>query len=186
MCFLLIFFFFFRWCSCPCVAFSLRHFFLLRPGQLTSSLTHSPPLPSRAAILHVLENQVYMTGSLPTPTCSDTVKDGNYAATLSVESALVYGPLAEEEMARWLILNGPLSVALDAMGMDYYSGGIDMGEVLYGVHVPQYDRMMNGFFFFIEINLFFGLEKGKKIPPLPFLVLLLCIKDVYSSIIVHP
>ncbi|CAN0073970.1 unnamed protein product, partial [Ectocarpus fasciculatus] len=31
----------------------------------------------------------------------------------------------EDAMARFLILNGPLSVALDAMGMDYYSEGID-------------------------------------------------------------
>lgn len=68
-------------------------------------------------------------GDLPFPTCSDTVKDGNYAATLSFESSLVYGPCAEDLMARWLIVNGPLSVALDAMGMDYYSDGIDMGEV---------------------------------------------------------
>ncbi|CAM9645894.1 unnamed protein product [Pylaiella littoralis] len=71
--------------------------------------------------------KVYM-GDLPFPTCSDTVKDGNYAATLSFESSLVYGPCAEDLMARWLIVNGPLSVALDAMGMEYYSDGIDMGE----------------------------------------------------------
>ncbi|CAN0539706.1 unnamed protein product, partial [Ectocarpus sp. 12 AP-2014] len=55
-------------------------------------------------------------------------KDGNYAATLSIEVALAEDSMTEEAMARWLILNGPLSVALDAMGMDYYSEGIDMGE----------------------------------------------------------
>lgn len=74
--------------------------------------------------------QVYMDG--PTshpPVCADVVKDGNYAATLSLEVAVSEGKMTEEAMARWLILNGPLSVALDASGMDYYSGGIDMGEV---------------------------------------------------------
>lgn len=63
------------------------------------------------------------------PVCADVVKDGNYAATLSLEVAVAEGTMTEEAMARWLILNGPLSVALDASGMDYYSGGIDMGEV---------------------------------------------------------
>lgn len=78
-----------------------------------------------------------MTGDLPSPTCSDTVKEGNYAANLSVESEIVYGPLAEDEMARRLILNGPLSVAIDAEGMEYYSGGIDMGEVCMRVFILQ-------------------------------------------------
>lgn len=63
------------------------------------------------------------------PVCADVVKDGNYAATLSLEVAITDGTMTEDDMARWLILNGPLSVALDAIGMDYYAGGIDMGEV---------------------------------------------------------
>lgn len=63
------------------------------------------------------------------PVCADVVKDGNYAATLSLEVAITDGDMTEDDMARWLILNGPLSVALDAIGMDYYSSGIDMGEV---------------------------------------------------------
>lgn len=63
------------------------------------------------------------------PVCADVVKDGNYAATLSVEIAVAEGAMDEDAMARWLVLNGPLSVALDAVGMDYYSDGIDMGEV---------------------------------------------------------
>ncbi|CAN0268973.1 unnamed protein product, partial [Hapterophycus canaliculatus] len=71
---------------------------------------------------------VFMTGHLPDPVCSDVVKEGNYAATLSIEVAVAEAPMSEEAMARWLILNGPLSVALDALGMDYYSSGIDMGE----------------------------------------------------------
>lgn len=73
--------------------------------------------------------QVYMNGMLGDPVCSDVVKDGNYAATLGIEVAIAEEPMSEDAMARWLILNGPLSVALDAIGMDYYSGGIDMGEV---------------------------------------------------------
>lgn len=91
-----------------------------------------------------MKTQVYMTGNLPFPTCSSTVKDGNYAATLSVESALMYGPLAEDEMARWLILNGPLSVALDALGMDYYSSGIDMGEVSWRIFSGSIDFFVLG------------------------------------------
>lgn len=70
-----------------------------------------------------------MNGHLGDPVCSSVVKDGNYAATLQIEVAIAEAPMSEENMARWLILNGPLSVALDAMGMDYYTGGIDMGEV---------------------------------------------------------
>lgn len=63
------------------------------------------------------------------PVCHDVVKDGNYAATLSIEVGLAEEPMTEDAMARWLVLNGPLSVSLDATGMDYYSEGIDMGEV---------------------------------------------------------
>lgn len=70
-----------------------------------------------------------MNGMLGTPTCSDVVKEGNYAATLDIEVAVAESSMSEDAMARWLILNGPLSVALDAIGMDYYAGGIDMGEV---------------------------------------------------------
>lgn len=70
-----------------------------------------------------------MNGMLGDPVCSDVVKDGNYAATLEIEVAVAESSMSEDDMARWLILNGPLSVALDAIGMDYYSGGIDMGEV---------------------------------------------------------
>lgn len=76
-----------------------------------------------------------MNGHLGDPVCSDVVKDGNYAATLEIEVGLAEEPWAEEEMARWLILNGPLSVALDALGMDYYSEGIDMGEVSFDIFV---------------------------------------------------
>ncbi|CBJ33775.1 Cathepsin-like proteinase [Ectocarpus siliculosus] len=72
--------------------------------------------------------KVFMNGHLGDPVCSDVVKEGNYAATLAIEVALAEDSMTEEAMARWLILNGPLSVALDAMGMDYYSEGIDMGE----------------------------------------------------------
>ena len=63
------------------------------------------------------------------PVCADVVHDGNYAATLDIEVAVASGAMDEEDMARWLVLNGPLSVAMDATGMDYYSDGIDMGEV---------------------------------------------------------
>lgn len=76
-----------------------------------------------------------MNGHLGDPVCSDVVKEGNYAATLAIEVALAEDSMTEEAMARWLILNGPLSVALDAMGMDYYSEGIDMGEVSIDVFV---------------------------------------------------
>eukprot|EP00903_Cladosiphon_okamuranus_P020595 g18905.t1 len=72
--------------------------------------------------------KVFMNGMLGDPVCSDVVHEGNYAATLEIEVAVAESSMSEEAMARWLILNGPLSVALDAIGMDYYSGGIDMGE----------------------------------------------------------
>lgn len=93
--------------------------------KIPSPVCHG--IPSACAPLCA---QVYMDG--PTshpPVCADVVKTGNYAATLSMEVAVSDGTLTEDEMARWLILNGPLSVALDATGMDYYSDGIDMGEV---------------------------------------------------------
>lgn len=63
------------------------------------------------------------------PVCASVVKEGNYAATLSIEVAVAEDSMDEDTMARWMILNGPLSVALDATGMEYYSDGIDMGEV---------------------------------------------------------
>lgn len=64
------------------------------------------------------------------PVChTNVVHDGNYAATLDIEVAVAEDSMDEDVMARWLILNGPLSVALDAYGMDFYSDGIDMGEV---------------------------------------------------------
>lgn len=72
--------------------------------------------------------QVYM-GNLPPPVCSPVVKPGNYAATVGNELSISAMTMDEDVMARWLILNGPLSVALDATGMEYYSEGIDMGEV---------------------------------------------------------
>lgn len=71
-----------------------------------------------------------MNGHLGDPVCSDVVKDGgNNAATLGIEVATTVAPMSEDDMVRWLVLNGPLSVALDSLGMDHYSGGIDMGEV---------------------------------------------------------
>lgn len=73
--------------------------------------------------------KVYMDGATShPPVCSDVVHDGNYAATLDIEVAVAAGSMDEDVMARWLVLNGPLSVAMDATGMDYYSDGIDMGE----------------------------------------------------------
>ncbi|CAN0254770.1 unnamed protein product [Laminaria digitata] len=71
------------------------------------------------------------------PVCADVVKDGNYAATLDIEVAVASGSMDEDVMARWLVLNGPLSVALDAAGMDYYSDGIDMGEYCYPLEIDH-------------------------------------------------
>lgn len=72
--------------------------------------------------------QVFMNGHLGDPVCSDVVKDGNKVATLG-EVVISAAPMNEDAMARRLILNGPLSVALDSLGMEHYSGGIDTGEV---------------------------------------------------------
>lgn len=63
------------------------------------------------------------------PVCANVVKDGNYAGTLKFEVTVSSGSAGEDEMERWLILNGPISVAMDAAGMDSYTGGIDMGDV---------------------------------------------------------
>lgn len=90
----------------------------------------SPPSPIRPPTsLPSIPRQVFMNGMLGDPVCSDVVHEGNYAATLKIEVAIAESSMSEDDMARWLILNGPLSVALDAIGMDYYSSGIDMGEV---------------------------------------------------------
>ena len=84
-------------------------------------------LPNTLACIRFIP-QVYMNGHLGNPVCSDVVKDGNKVATLG-GVALSAAPMNEDAMERWLILNGPLSVALDSVGMEHYSGGIDMGEV---------------------------------------------------------
>ncbi|CAM9380518.1 unnamed protein product [Choristocarpus tenellus] len=62
------------------------------------------------------------------PICRSVVKDGNYASTLSSEFTVASSELEENKMAWWLVKNGPLSVSLDATGMDYYEGGIDYGQ----------------------------------------------------------
>lgn len=68
-------------------------------------------------------------GDLPDPVCSSVVKQGNYGSAVGNEISVSGKTMDENDIARWLILNGPLSVALDATGMEYYSSGIDMGEV---------------------------------------------------------
>lgn len=68
-------------------------------------------------------------GDLPEPVCDPIVKADNYAATVGTDISISSETLDEDVMARMLILYGPLSVALDAEGMEYYGDGVDMGEV---------------------------------------------------------
>ncbi|CAN0512305.1 unnamed protein product, partial [Discosporangium mesarthrocarpum] len=58
------------------------------------------------------------------PVCKSVVKAGNYIATMTDGLDMSSDVIDEDLMALWLIKYGPLSVALDATGMDSYSSGI--------------------------------------------------------------
>jgi hypothetical protein len=71
---------------------------------------------------------VYQTYDLPTPTCdkdkiNSNLKSGD-VAHISGYQMVAMGAEYEDLMALALVKNGPLSVAFNAAGMDYYTHGI--------------------------------------------------------------
>lgn len=66
------------------------------------------------------------TDAVDAPNCDvSIVQKANYAAHISSWQRISYSANTEDEMALALIRSGPLSAALDATGMEYYSGGVD-------------------------------------------------------------
>ncbi len=64
--------------------------------------------------------------SVDTPTCdTDVVQKSNYVAHIKSWQKIASSAEDEEKLALALIRSGPLSLALDASGMEYYSSGID-------------------------------------------------------------
>lgn len=87
-------------------------------------------LPLKTLVEAITPAQVYLNEEPShSPVCAPVVKDGNYIGTLQYEVAVSSGSMGEADMARWLLLNGPISVGIDSVGMEHYSGGIDMGQV---------------------------------------------------------
>ena len=84
---------------------------------------------------------VEMTYDLPTPTCKTSIinaklKDGD-VGHISAYQMVAMGEDFEELMAVALVKNGPLSVAFNAAGMDYYIHGIVGCETIAGEEYCQ-------------------------------------------------
>ncbi len=64
--------------------------------------------------------------TVDTPTCdTDTIQKSNYVAHIKSWQKVSSSAESEDKLALALIRSGPLSLALDASGMEYYSSGID-------------------------------------------------------------
>ena len=81
---------------------------------------------------------VMMTYNLPTPTCdtdllnSKLEGDGDDVAHIEGYQMVAMGAEYEDLMATYMLKNGPLSIAINANGMDYYVHGIVGCETIAG------------------------------------------------------